>query len=139
MSVFHDLQRISVEVNLAIKVHIVERLHWDLIGSSVLELVGLILEGKVVFYRAPGDCGLLVLARTEGRGEVPEANQDRDRCEETEEDAGLESTTDLPGEVCWDDRDERNEEDVGEAFISRTISRQRSILDCWVLRTIISR
>jgi hypothetical protein len=96
VSVFHYLQTIPVEVNLAIKVHIVECLHGDLVGSSVLELVGLILERKVVFNRAAWNSGLFVLAGTEGRREVPETNQDRDRREETKEDTGLQPSADLP-------------------------------------------
>jgi hypothetical protein len=78
MSVLHDFQRISIEVNLTIKVHVVECFHWNLAGSSVLELVGIILEGQVMFDGATWNRGLFILARTEGRGEVPEPNQDWD-------------------------------------------------------------
>jgi hypothetical protein len=66
VSVLHDFQRIPVEVNLAIKEHIMEGLHRNLIGTSVLELVGLILEGKVVLDRAAWNSGLFILTRTEG-------------------------------------------------------------------------
>jgi len=78
MSVFHYLQRIAIEVNLAIEVHIVEGLHGNLAGASVLELVGFVLEGQVVFDRATRERGLFVLARTERGREVPEADQDRE-------------------------------------------------------------
>jgi hypothetical protein len=96
VSVLHHLQRVSVEVNIAIKVHIVECLHWDLVGSSILELVGFILEGEVVFDWTTWNCGLFILAGTERRGEVPEADQDRDCREETEEDTRLQSAANFP-------------------------------------------
>ena len=96
MSVFHYLQTVPVKVNVAIKVHIMECLHWDLVSTSVLELVGLLLECKVVFDGAARNSGLFGLARTEGRGKVPESHQDWDRSEETEKDAGLQSAANFP-------------------------------------------
>ncbi len=65
MSVFHNLEAVPIEVNVAIKVHVMESLHWNLVASSVLELVGLILEGKIVFDRAGRESGFFILARTE--------------------------------------------------------------------------
>lgn len=138
MSVLHNFQRIPIEVNITIKVHIMECLHWDLIGSAVFELVGLVLEGKVMFDGAAWNGGLFILAGTEGRGEVPETDQNRDCREETEEDAGLQSAADFPGQIPWDECNEGDEEDVGEALVAGTISRQRSILDCRVLCANIS-
>lgn len=96
MSIFHNLQTVPVEVNIAIKVHVMERLHWDFVPASVLELIGLFLECKVVFDRAAWNSGLFGLARTEGRGKVPKSHQDWDCSEETEKDAGLESSADFP-------------------------------------------
>jgi hypothetical protein len=121
MSVFHNLEAVPIEVNVAIKVHVMESLHWNLVASSVLELVGLILEGKVVFDRAAWNSGLFIFARTERRGEVPEANQDGNCGEGTKEDAGLQSSTDFPGKVCWDEYNEGDEEDVGKAFVARAV------------------
>jgi hypothetical protein len=115
-----------------------ECLHWDLIGSAVFELVGLVLEGKVMFDGAAWNGGLFILAGTEGRGEVPETDQNRHCREETEEDAGLQSAADFPGQIPWDECNEGDEEDVGETLVAGTISRQRSILDCRVLCANIS-
>jgi hypothetical protein len=96
MSVFHYFQAIPIEVNLAIKVHVVECLHWDLVPSTVLEFVGLILECKIVFDRAAWNSGLFILAGTEGRCEIPKPDQDRNGREDTEEDTGLQSAADFP-------------------------------------------
>lgn len=133
MSVFHDLQAVSVEINIPIEVHGVESLHWDLVASMVLGLVGRVLEGKVVLDWATWVPGLLILARAEGRCHIPEADQDRDSGEDTEKDGGLHSTTNLPGHVCWDTSDESEEEEVGEAGVASGICRERGIFDCWVL------
>lgn len=122
MSVFHDLEAVPIEVNVTIKVHVMKSLHWNLVASSVLELVGLILEGKVVFDRAAWNSGFFILARTERRGEVPEANQDGNCGEDTKEDAGLQPPTDFPGQVCWGECNEGEEEDVREAFVARAVS-----------------
>lgn len=122
MSVFHNLEAVPIEVNVAIEVHVMESLHWNLVASSVLELVCLILEGKVVFDRAARKSGLFILARTERRGKVPEANQDGNCGEDTKEDAGLQPSTDFPGKVCWDECNEGDEEEVREAFVARAVS-----------------
>lgn len=122
MSVFHYFQAIPIKVNLAIKVHVVKCLHWNLIASSVLELVGLVLEGKIVFDRAAWNSGLFILARTERRGKVPEADQDGNCGKDTKEYAGLQPSTDFPRKICWDECNKGDEEDVGEAFVARAVS-----------------
>jgi hypothetical protein len=66
MSIFHDFQTIAIEVHLTVKVHIVEGLHWNLVPASILELIGLILECKVVFDGAAWNCDFFSLAGTEG-------------------------------------------------------------------------
>jgi hypothetical protein len=66
MPVFHHFQTISIEVNFAVEIHIVECLHWDLVLPTIFDLIGLILEGKVVFDWATRIPGFLVLARREG-------------------------------------------------------------------------
>jgi len=78
MSVLHDLQTVPVEVNVAIEVHVVEGLQWDLVLPAVSNPIGLILEGQVMFDRAPWISGLFVLAGGEGRCEGPEGEQDGD-------------------------------------------------------------
>jgi len=65
MSVFHNLQSIPIEINISIKIHVVESFHWDLVLSAVFDLIGFILEGKVVFDWAAWKLGFLIFARTE--------------------------------------------------------------------------
>lgn len=47
-TVFEDLEAVAIELDIALKVHVVESLHWDLGPPTVLELIGVILEGEVV-------------------------------------------------------------------------------------------
>ena len=97
MSVFEDLQSVAIELDISVKIHVVEGLHWDFVSSPVLDPVGLVLEGKVVFDGASRVSGLFVYARSKGRMESPECQQDGDRGEETKEDACLRSAANFPG------------------------------------------
>jgi hypothetical protein len=96
MPVLHNLQAVPIEVDVAIEIHRIKCLQWNLVRPSVLELVGLMFECKIMFDRAARIFGFFVFARREGRGEVPEGDQDRDRGEDAEKDGGLQSTTQLP-------------------------------------------
>lgn len=85
MPVLHDLEAVTVEVDVAVKVHLVEGLHGDLVLAMVLGLVGGLLEGEVVLDGAAGISSLLVLARADGRHDQPEAGQQGDCGEEGKE------------------------------------------------------
>ena len=63
VSVFHDFERVTIEVDVAIEVHLVKGLHWDLASSAVLQCVVLIAEVEVVLHRATWVFCFLVLAR----------------------------------------------------------------------------
>ena len=134
VSVFQNLQCITVVVNLIVEAHLLECLHWDLVAATVLDSVGLILEGEVVFNGETGQLGLLVLAGAERGGQIPEADEDRSRCDQAEEDRGLESATNLPGQICWDHENETEHSQVREVVGTRAISRQRGILDGGILQ-----
>jgi len=71
MSIFHNLQTVSIEIHLSIKVHGIERLHGNLILSAVLSLIGRIFESQVVFNWATWESSFLVLARSEHGCESP--------------------------------------------------------------------
>lgn len=98
VSVLENLETIAVELDVTVKVHLVESLHGDLVLSMVLEAVVLVLEGEVVLNRAARVSGLLVLAGGDGGDGDPEGTEDRDRGEDTEEDGRLGAATDLPGQ-----------------------------------------
>jgi hypothetical protein len=94
--VLQNLQGIAIELNVAVKVHVLESLHGDLVPAAVPDLIGIALEGKVMFDGAPWELDLVVLARAEGRYSGPECDQNRDGGEETKEDGGLQSAADFP-------------------------------------------
>lgn len=62
MPVLHDLEAVTVEVDVAVKVHLMEGLHRDLVLAMVLALVLGLLEREVMLNRAPRKLGLLILA-----------------------------------------------------------------------------
>ena len=133
MPVLQDLQTIAIELNLAIKVHVVEGLHRNLVSAAVLDLVGFVLEGKVVLNGASRKSGLFVLARGEHRMEGPECNEDGDGSKEAEEYGSLQPAADLPCEVEGDEAEQGEEEDVGESFSSGSICWDWGIFYCWEL------
>jgi hypothetical protein len=96
MSVLQDLQAIAIELNLTIKVHVVESLHGDLIPSAIPNLIRLVLEGKVMFDWASGKSGLFVLARSEHGVKQPEGGEDGDGGKESKEDGSLQPPSYLP-------------------------------------------
>lgn len=132
-SVLEDLETVAVELNIAIEVHVVEGLHWDLAPSAVLELVGLVLEGEVVLDWAAWQFDLLVLARAHARHDEPERDENWDGGEEGEEDGSLQASADLPCHVRWGDEEQGEEDDIGERVAARTIGWERRIGDGWEL------
>lgn len=134
MPVLQGFQTIAIDLDLAIKVHIVEGHHWDLVSPAVLGLIGLILEGKVVLDGTSGKSGLFVFARSEHGVQSPKCDQDREGGEETKEDGGLESTADLPRKIERDETEKGEKEDVGESFSSGGICWKGGIFDGRELR-----
>ena len=65
VSVFQDLKSVTLEINLAIKVHIVKCLHWYLIGSMIFGLIGGILERQVVLHWPPWKLHFFIPPRAE--------------------------------------------------------------------------
>ena len=63
VSVFHDLEGVTFEVNKTVKVHLVEGLHWNLVLATVLEAIRLAVELEVVLDWAAGVARLLIFAR----------------------------------------------------------------------------
>lgn len=123
MPVFHDLQSIAIEFNVTVESEKLECLDWDLVSPTVFGLVCGILEGKIEFDWATWQLDLVVFARTEGRGQIPESHQDRSGCEDSEEDGRLESTANLPCHIRWNDKDEAKKGEVGEGIRTRAIGR----------------
>jgi hypothetical protein len=129
VTVLQHLQGVKVEGNLVIKVFLHECLHGDLVATAVGSAIGLILEGEVELNGTTWQLDLLILAGAEIGEDVPVATEDGNSGDEAKEDGSLQSTANLPRQVCWDNGDEAEEGKIGEAVGSRTISRKRSILD----------
>lgn len=85
MSVLKHLQRITLEVHLSVKVHLMEGLHGDLGLAMVLGTIMLAQEVQVVLDRTAGILGLFILSRRDGRRNGPVGHQDRDGGENGEE------------------------------------------------------
>jgi hypothetical protein len=132
-SVLHDLKAVAVELDIAVKVQVVEGLHWDLVAATILQPVGLVLEGKVVLDRAAGVLDLLILAWPKAGRNSPECQQDWDGGKKSKEDGRLEASANLPGKVGWDDEEQPKEDGVGEAVRARSVGRKRRVGNCWVL------
>lgn len=126
-SVLENLETVAVKLNIAVKVHVVEGLHWDLVPSAVLEFVGLVFESEVMLDWASWKSDLLVLARAHARHDVPEDDEDREGSEDSEEDGGLQASTDLPCRVTWDEEENGAENDIGERVAAWAIRWKRSV------------
>lgn len=133
MAVLHNLQTVAVEVDITIKVHLVESLHGNLVLALVLGLVFGLLEGEVVLDWATGKLGLLILARADGGDHQPEASQQGESREEGEEEGSLEATTNLPRQPVGRDDQDGSKRKEREAVIASRISREGCILDGRVL------
>lgn len=96
VTVLEDLQAVAIEVDVAVKVHLLERLHSNLVLAMVLGLVCGLLEGEVMLDRAAGELDLLRLPGGESGDDEPEGAEDGETGEEAEEDGKLPATADLP-------------------------------------------
>lgn len=98
MPVLHHLQTVAIDVNVAIKIHLMERLHGNLVPALVLDPVCGPLEGEIMLNRAARESGLLVFPRRDGRDDEPKAGQQWNAGEEGKEDGGLQAASQLPGQ-----------------------------------------
>jgi hypothetical protein len=96
VSVLQDLESIAVELDVSVKIHLVESFQGDLVLAMVLELVGAVLEGEVVLDRPARIFGLFVLSGADCRGNHPEAGEDGKGGNEAKEYGRLKTASDLP-------------------------------------------
>lgn len=114
MAHLHDLQTVAVEVDLAIEVLLMKRLHGDLMPAIVAVSVLLLVERQVVFDGLVWQLGLLVLSGSKLRREDPEGREDREIHEQGEKEPCLEASTQTPGEVGGNANEERDEQRIRE-------------------------
>jgi hypothetical protein len=128
-----DLEHVGVELNLAIKVLLLESLEGDLLLAVVGIAVLVLVELEVVLNGLAGQLGLLVLAGSKLRGEPPEGTEDGQSKENSQEQPCLEALADAPCQVRGDTDEQRDEERVGEGVAAGALSRQRRIRNRRVL------
>jgi hypothetical protein len=134
VALLHDLKAVTLELNIAVKVHFVESLHGNLVGATVLETVGFLLEFEVVLDTTVGKANLLILARADGGDDQPPCSEHGKIDNDSEEQGGLEATTDLPAEPPGDDGQDGDEDIVVEGVGTIAIGGKRSVLDGRVLQ-----
>lgn len=138
VTVFHDLQTITLERNITLEVHLVESLHRNLVLALVLQCILLFVELKIMFNRFAREFDLLGLPRREAGCNGPITNQDWERRNQSEKDEGLPSTTNFVPEVEGDNEERPKKNLVGEAITSGTIRWEGCICNCGILFTVVS-
>lgn len=129
MTILHNVKAVTLEVDISIKVLLVEGLHGDLVVATVLVSVGLLLEVEVVLDGAAGELNLLGLAGRYGRDDQPPNGEDRKIDEDGKEDGSLEATSDLPAEVPGNQNEDRDQDIVVEGIGARAVSGKGGISD----------
>lgn len=122
MAEFHNLETITVEVDITVKVHLVEGLHGNLVLAMVFGLIFRLLEGKVVLNSLARVLGLFIFARADGGDDQPVSSQERSTGEDGKEDGRLEATADLPCQPVGGNDHDSGEGEEREAVIARSIS-----------------
>lgn len=135
MTVLETLKGITLEINLAIEVLLVEDLHGNLALAAVSGAVMLAVEVQVVLDGAATVLGLLSLARRNGGRDGPEGHQDGDGGEDSEEDGGVETSTNLAGQPPGHHDDQEDHQAIGEAVAAGRVGGNRSIFNGRVLES----
>ena len=102
MPPLHHLQRIPLEIHLLVKIHLVERLHWNLRLAPIPTPIRLAVKLQIVLNGFSRIARFFIFARTHARGDGPEGHDDGEGCEEGDEQPCQEAATDLEGEVAGD-------------------------------------
>lgn len=99
MSIFHNLQAVTIEVDVAIEIHFKESPHRNLILATILHAVSIPVEGEVMLNRTTRVFCFLVLAGCESGEEIPERGEDWNGGKDGEENGRLQAATDFPGKI----------------------------------------
>lgn len=124
---------LTVEVNLVVKVRVVEDLHGDLVFRGVEALELLVLDGDVVLNVLAWEDDLFVATTTNMAHDSPVCNGGRDARDDKEEEVGLDAATvderKEPLEDVGDTDDECGEVEVAEGAISLCKTKLGGVLD----------
>ena len=133
MTRVEGLERLTVDLDLVVKVGVVEDLHGDLLLAKVLCLELGVLDGDVLLDVTAGELDLLVLAGAVHAHDCPVGNGDGDAHDEDKEEVSLEAATTEDGEGPLDDpgdaEDEGGEVEVGEVAIALSEADERRVFD----------
>jgi len=138
VTVLKNLEKVTIEVNQTIQVHLSESNQGNLVSSAPFSLILLALEGDVVLNRTTGQLDLAVGAGTEGGGISPEGDQEGENQNDSKEDESLLSSAKQVGQKTRDTDQDGTKDNVREALISGAISREGGIVDSWGLYEMVS-
>ncbi|KAI6773145.1 hypothetical protein HG530_004103 [Fusarium avenaceum] len=130
MTVLKHFEYVAVEFCVTVEIFAYERLHRNLIPSSVLDPIFSLMKSQVVFHRKTWALDSLVRARGCGRVDGPEGDQNRKSGDEGEEHRGLEPATQTPCRARRDKNQEGNQEPVRKSLVTRTIGGQWRVIYC---------
>ncbi len=123
----------TVDLDLVVKVGVVEDLDGDLLLCKVLCLELWVCDGDVLLDVAAGELDLLVLAGAVGAHDCPVGDSDGEAEEEDEEEVGLEAAMGDDGEGALDEpgdaEDEGGELVVGEVAVALREPDERCIFN----------
>lgn len=122
-----NLKAVSLEVDIAVKELLLERLQGNLVLSIVGVAVLLLVELEVVLNGLAGELGLVVLAGGNLGGDDPEASEDGNVQDEGKEEPCLEASAEAPGNVPRHKSQERDEKGVGKVLRTGAFCGQRGI------------
>lgn len=129
MSVLKNIQSITLEVNIPIKVLLEEGGHRNLALAMVFNAIMLAVEFQVVLDGATGVFSLFILAGRSCGCNSPEDHQNRDCGEDGEENGGVQATAELASNVERDTDQKDDQEDIGEAVTAGRVCWKGGIFD----------
>ena len=99
MSIFHDLQTITLEIHSAVEVHLMKCLHWNLALAVISGTIFLLMKLKVMLQGPPWVSNFLIFPRRDPGGNNPEYPQYGQGRENTKNGPCEEAATDFPCKI----------------------------------------
>jgi len=117
VTVFKNFQAVSLEGNIALKIHFIENFHRNLSTTLVFHGILLLVELEIVLNTLSRELDFLILPRRIRGHDNPEPNQDRKIHDQGEKQKCLESTANLVLQVVGDAKQESKHEHVGPGVV----------------------
>ena len=129
VTVLEHLEKIAVEVGIAIKVHAHKGLHRHLVATVVLGAILILVEGHIVLDGKARILDPVIDARAGPRCDSPECNEDGEEGDEEKEDGSLETPTQLPCEIGRHAKKQGEQKIIGKVDVAGPIGWQRWVVD----------